>query len=433
MIAAFDELILKCSDENTRVHIREAVHCYNSGAYRAAIITAYIAVCFDLIEKLRALAATGDGAASQHLNKLETMQDQRDNGNLQAISGLLEFERALLEVFRDDFDFFGVNEFEELSRLRDDRNRCAHPSFFKSTLPYNPSAELARLHIRNALVLVLTQEPKQGRAALSDLQAVVLSKYFPDSVEDAAERLKVGGLSNARDALHRAFVDSLLFGVPDAASPYYRKYGDARRALLAAIEIKREVVLPRAVTDTGKLLRRPEDEAIRFGALIALQVREVGNGLDETGKELLRQWVRKESGPHVANVLHYAMELDWLADEAKALIPSLEAENFVRVSAAAPNEIVSRAAHLYASVNSWNEAGRVGDRCAMPFAGRFSESDLRLIFSSTAEGSNDLKTSGHFKRFVRAVHRQNPLGREAVDALLSEYELEMAEDEGVGD
>lgn len=63
MIAGFDELILQCSNEHARTQIREAVKCYEASAYRAAIVGAYVAVSFDLIDKLRILAAAGDGAA----------------------------------------------------------------------------------------------------------------------------------------------------------------------------------------------------------------------------------------------------------------------------------------------------------------------------------------------------------------------------------
>lgn len=434
MIVAFDELILRCSDENSRVHIREAVQCYESGAYRAAIVTAYVALCFDLIEKLRILAASGDGTADQELTKLQDLQTQRDNGNLQAIAGLLEFERSLLELFRDRFEFFGTNEFEELRRLREDRNRCAHPTFFKSTLPYSPSAELARTHIRNALILVLTEEPRQGKAALGELQAVVISKYFPEDTDQAVERLRAAGLSNARDTLLRGFVDALIFGVPDQASPYYNKFSAVKTALRAAIEIKRAISLPRAVVSTNKLLRRPEDEAIRSGAMIALQVQEVGAELDDVAKGVTRQWLAKETSKHLANILRFAMKLDWLRGDAMARVGDLEAANYKNINASAPPEIVSHAASLYANIQSWDEATRVGDLCAIPLVSRFSEADLRMILGNTAEGKNDLRSSGHFKRFTRVLRRRSQLGADFVDALLNEYGLPIPEeDEGSDD
>jgi hypothetical protein len=43
-----------------RSYLREAVDCYNAGLYRAAIVTTWVAVVFDLIEKIRELALSGD-------------------------------------------------------------------------------------------------------------------------------------------------------------------------------------------------------------------------------------------------------------------------------------------------------------------------------------------------------------------------------------
>ncbi|AKI00640.1 hypothetical protein IMCC20628_01934 [Hoeflea sp. IMCC20628] len=99
MLASLDELATECVDETARAQIREAINCYQGGAFRAAIVAAYVAVCFDLIQKLRMLAASGDGEAKQAVERLEKLQDQNDRNNHQAISGLLEFERGLLETF----------------------------------------------------------------------------------------------------------------------------------------------------------------------------------------------------------------------------------------------------------------------------------------------------------------------------------------------
>ena len=55
-LADLDELILLCRDDKARLYIVEAVTCYRSGAYRSAIVATWIAVCYDIIDKLRELA-----------------------------------------------------------------------------------------------------------------------------------------------------------------------------------------------------------------------------------------------------------------------------------------------------------------------------------------------------------------------------------------
>jgi hypothetical protein len=42
---------------------------------------------------------------------------------------LLELEDGLLDTAKDDFEFLSNHEHEDLSRLKKDRNLCAHPAF----------------------------------------------------------------------------------------------------------------------------------------------------------------------------------------------------------------------------------------------------------------------------------------------------------------
>lgn len=423
MLTGFDELILRCGSEASRSHIIEAVRCYESGAYRAAILTTYIAVCFDLIEKLKVLSSQGDGQATGLITMLEGLRDRIDRNDLTALAGILRFERNLLEEFRDKFDFFGQHEFEELSRLRADRNRCAHPSFEKSSLPYSPSAELARLHIRNALVLVLSQEPKQGKAALASLRSVVLSKYFPDDLAEAVTRLRATELSQARPALVRAFVDDIIFGVPDPASQYHGK-AVAITALAAVIELKRELALPRAIAGIDKLLASGDDDTVQFASAAALRIAEIAEQLNDASRAVMRGWVAREGADNLVHLVRRALAIEWVRPDAMARIPDLTAEHYAKLSGDAPPEILTRAAEIYGSVGSWDEANRVAVNCAIPFVDKFSEADIRHVFQRAADGLADLRGSHSFREFIRGLSQSNPLGKARVHALLEEYGME---------
>ena len=279
MIGSFDELLLRCHDAGTRDRIAEAIECYQSSAYRASIVSAYIAMCFDLIAKLRELSSDGDAEATSKVAEMDRMQDQLACNDPQAIGRLLEFERNLLELFRDKFDFFGVDEFDHLARLRHDRNRCAHPTFTKTNEPFRPTAELARRHIRNVVEYVISQPPKQGKAALDSLREVVLSTYFPSSHAARIERLRRTALGNPRPALTRAFVDELIFGFAKPEDKYFRE-GVVLGLIKVLIEMHRSDALERAVADTNKLLAEAGDEAVKAGVRIVLTVHEVGERID---------------------------------------------------------------------------------------------------------------------------------------------------------
>lgn len=424
MIAAFEEAILQCPNETARAHIREAVRCYDAGAYRAAIVSAYVAVTFDLIDKLQVLAAAGDGDAQNAIAELGSLREQQNQGNPQAIGGLLKFERTLIELFRDKFDFFGAHEFEDLDRLRADRNRCAHPTFTLSALPYSPAAELARLHIRNALALVLTQAPRQGKAALAGLRTVVLSPYFPIETAEAVERLRNSELANARPALLRAFVDDLAFGWPDPAHPYHQKRA-ASVAIAAVVELNRAGTLDRVRLDTDKLLLSSDKDAIRFGVAIALRIVDVGEALSEPAKTVARSWLKDESSPFRAAAIARACSVSWLADAAREAAAGMTLDELAGiVGTDIPDEIVQRAVELFSSAGSWSVANSIADRAAVPFAPRMTQAQIDQIILSSVNGQADLQGSNGFKRFLNAVANENPLGTEGVNQLLEQHELE---------
>jgi hypothetical protein len=178
MLRDLDELVLQCRDERAKSYIREAVACYQSGAYRSAIVATWIAVAFDVIDKFRELALAGDNEAVAQIEAFDEMRAQND------IPRSLAFERTLLDVAKDKFELISPVEHIDLDRLQQDRNRCAHPSMATETEIFSPSAELARVHIRSAVEHLLRHEPSQGKAALGRLVEEVRSPYFPVRLDD---------------------------------------------------------------------------------------------------------------------------------------------------------------------------------------------------------------------------------------------------------
>lgn len=148
-LSDLDELVLSCRTDQSKEYISEAVACYRAGAYRAVIVNAWIAIVYDLIDKMKELSASGDGAAKKIIDDFEKHQKQIDEGNEQAIKSSLEFERNILQTAKNEMEFFDQQQLIDLSRLREDRHRCAHPSFHRIDEPYRPSAEQARVHLRS--------------------------------------------------------------------------------------------------------------------------------------------------------------------------------------------------------------------------------------------------------------------------------------------
>lgn len=150
-------LLLACRNDRSRGLAAEAVACYNTGAYRAAIVMTWIAVAYDLVDKLRELALTGDPNAAKRVEQFDEICRKHD------LSGSLRFERELLELVRDQFELLSELEYQDLDRLFQDRHRCAHPSMISPAEEFRPTAEVARYHLRNAVTQAWPSHPPRAK------------------------------------------------------------------------------------------------------------------------------------------------------------------------------------------------------------------------------------------------------------------------------
>jgi hypothetical protein len=208
-LADIETLALRCMAERAREYIREAILCYRAGAFRLAIVNTWIAVVFDLIDKIRELAISGDSTAEAIKTRYETYLGQINAGNDDGTRSALKFERIILAMCKDQLQFFARQQLRDLERLREDGHLSAHPSFQKPGKPHRPSAEHARLHLRVAIEHVLSQPPARGRAAIAERITVVASQYFPRERIQAAAALRSTALESATEALIRGFLVSL--------------------------------------------------------------------------------------------------------------------------------------------------------------------------------------------------------------------------------
>ena len=156
----------------SRAYIDEAIGAYQSGAYRSSILALWIAVVTDIIDKIRAMADQGEGAAVGHRDRLAAAIRNGD------VLALQRFEGGLLEA-AETLQLFGRRERDELARLKEDRNYCAHPAFVTEERLFDPSPELVRLHLRAAVDNLLSHGPVVGRRAISRFGDDVRGHSFP--------------------------------------------------------------------------------------------------------------------------------------------------------------------------------------------------------------------------------------------------------------
>lgn len=73
-IVDLDQLQNQCRSERAKHLIREGIDSYRVGAYRASIIVTWIAVVYDIIDKLREIALTGDCQAKKKVEDFDEIQ-----------------------------------------------------------------------------------------------------------------------------------------------------------------------------------------------------------------------------------------------------------------------------------------------------------------------------------------------------------------------
>ena len=289
-LADLDELVLKCRDEKSKQYIREAVSCYKSGAFRSAIVSTWIAVTFDILDKIKELALSGDKEAENQLETFEKARRQND------ITNALKFEREILGIAQDKLELISHIECLDLERLKQDRDRCAHPSMTSEGEIFNPPAELARVHIRNAVEYVLQYPPAQGKYALDNLLSEVDSEYFPNTPEKALIALQKSPLLKARTSLVRNFIIVMLKKLISDTDGYEKtkKY----IGVLKATEIIHKEIYDNVLSEKlSDLIKSLKDDKLNIIGLIVRQLSEYWVYINNDVKQRLENYV--ESLPSI--------------------------------------------------------------------------------------------------------------------------------------
>lgn len=279
-----DELTLRCRDEKARQYIAEAVASYRAGAFRSAIVAAWIAVCFDVVEKFRELALAGDKEAERQVQDIDATRRTGD------LTRALKFERELLDLAKDKFELISPIEYIDLERLQADRNRCAHPSLTSDDQAYVPSAELARLHIHSAVTHLLQHPPVQGKYALDRLLQEIESDYFPSTAKAAQVAFASGPLRRPRESLVRNLVLVLCKSLLKE-KPEWKRRARISAALLAIQELHPIHYSKAMVERLSAMLRGVTDGELMAAINFLKSVRDSWQYLDADVRQRLQNYV----------------------------------------------------------------------------------------------------------------------------------------------
>lgn len=390
-IVDLDQLQNQCRTPQAKRLIREAVDSYRVGAYRASVIMTWIAVVYDIIEKLREIALTGDAYS---LSKVTAFDQIQKNGDLEKS---LAFERNILVEAKDSLELITSQEKADLERLQIDRNRSAHPNLIREGEAFSPSAEQTRAHLRNAVEILLSRPPVQGKAALTLIQAEVDSSYFPVDENEAFTVLQSSPISRGKENLVKSFIRGALSScVKESLTE--RKLRQRVAAVRAVQRLHPDVVPTDLTSWFPALLGKLIDDDYQRLLLLLERAPEIEERIDEAGTIRFRQYVDNLSTvdepkviPLVASIsiLRSAFEqkinqIATAGDSIKRL--SLICEHFRARGQTISSQILEHITTKYEKAWSYDNANSIATGLIIPFAKDYSKEQAKRIIRAHDNG-----------------------------------------------
>lgn len=447
MLTAFEELILLCKSDIPRKYIKDAIACYNIASYKSCIILTWIALIFDIIEKIKELSMVGDQQAKQLESTFTNIQEQIAIGDPEGIVKGLKFEKELLTVAKT-LELIDIYQFEELSRLMQDRHKCAHPAFCSTGLPFEPTAELARTHLKSTVDYVIGQPPTQGKTAYNLIEQILLSNYFPKEADKMIEELKNSPLQRARNNLVKKLVDTIFFDI------FFKnkKFNNPYKILVAISSFYHDIVAQRLLFLIKKQFNRYEDinvEALIFPKedlncyrilLFFVEIKDLDfNNLEANHKERLRNFILRGHyilvGDFIAKKSNYQIEYieecvcifinSLTTDKAIDIINNIyEKNNFFQL-------IKTKIIQEYISANNWYLNNDIVNNILHPYFKFLLKEEMKkikdfIIYDDNIKSSNSISIVifDLYMNFCSNIDEKKLLDAELNETSLKKYVIE---------
>ena len=414
-----DILLTKVRNPQSRVYFLDAVRAYKAGALRASLTAAWVAIAYDLIAKYRELSAMGDAAATNFLQSWDNATAISD------IRQLLQLEGKILEDAANNTQAISQIAGRQLERLREDRHLCAHPAFSAEALLFEPTPELVRMHLVNAVDLVLGHEALQGRAIFEVFDGDVQSAGFPRDHARILDYVEQRYLARVRPHNIRNFgtvlAKSLLKGVPAHLVGFRSKIESA----LVAVRDRAAGAWPDVVPAIVRLLDTldPADRprAIAFVAAFP----DFWPRLQEPTRTALQETVNNANAANLADPLILkGVAFAQFQAPIVALIAGLDRDALAQAIAAAPlPELWAQAVEIYASSGSFRGSEANFSEYITPYAGTLDAAALDQLLDAVAGNGQNYAAAGTSTLLLSVVRNAGAGRLPSVDARNRFYQM----------
>jgi hypothetical protein len=422
LLADLDELVMTCSDPRSKAYLKESVQCYKAGAYRSSVVACWIAVAFDLVDKIRELAALGDKQAQEQINRFDRIHANND------IPGALAFEKELPAMALNKFEFVSHLEHLDLIRLVEDRNRCAHPSQVSEDQVFEASAELARLHISNSVRSILSQRATQSKASLSRLMGEMESRYFPTKSTDVYKFLMAGPLGKPTKSLYRNFLHVLVIALTRHEITLNRNR--ASNALVAAKKMHPELwqeVFPAVAQKLVAAVVLEEDLATTTDFLIFPKDVNTWSYLSELDRLKFTNYI-SNAPASLLGELEYMLDLPhdhplYVSAKARMDKATLEELKSIAWPFFIPAEAFLRTLKIYSQAKSFAAANEIGKIIRGQMTELYKPERFLKDFLKIAKSNDQILSSNEFPNVLKSFASVKSIGLDQVLELLEELGL----------
>jgi len=409
-----DELVLRCKTDEARKYIAEAVACYKVGAFRACIVTTWIAVVCDFVYKLRELEKAGNAKAKSKLKEFDTAHDAA------ALNLAQNFEKEVLKSARDEFEFLSHMQHDDLDRLFQDRHRCAHPSMIVSEEIYQPPAELARYHLRNAITHLLQHPPTQGKAALTQIQKEILSVTFPKDTIKALEYFKYTPLNRASEVLVRNFTKAhlthMLTEELDVAS-WLRFVA----ALNAASQMYLDITTKIFKIQLSAIIQKIDDLNLYRAIKFCDSIKDTWQFLNSAARIKIENYISEVDETHLDKFIDTALNIIELKNMALSRLKIVNASKLKTLIKDKPRiELIPRAIVIYGESENFESANSIAVNLTLPLIEFMTKIDIDQIFYLANE-NRQIVESTRFYNVMIEIKNRKLLNQEEFISLFDKY------------
>lgn len=388
---SLEELIDSVRDSRSRQHLIEATTAYNAGAFRAAIVSLWVAVAVDLVGKIRHLAEQGEPAAVKHITDLDSAIAKANT------QYLMKFEKELLDVCRDTYELIDARDHMALERLRADRHICAHPAFVSSDQVFEATAELVRAHIATAVDSALRHGSTAGRKAIERFSAETTGVSWFTTTTELGAYLRSRYLDHGKNALKTSLAKVVVKGCidpPESNHLVWTRLGQTARALdevapslLAdALEsVIGKLETGRGLTDSQlvQFMGALGDLQPAWAAIPATSLPRFESAVSTIDLATLTRW-RTLSVSDAPVSIQRAIS---------SRVGSLNDTDLAAVIAGAPSSaLLDEALSRLPSTGSWRQADHRLSTLILPQAAYFTAARMRRLQDALAQAS-DLRTA----------------------------------------